>query len=117
MNHAIKAALLSGLVLPGLGQMFLKQYRRGIALMLAALAGLSVIAVSAVQKTLAVLDQVRTESGDFDMEKLSSITAQAAPASDSLLLNAALGVLVFCWAFGIIDAYRIGKEKDSGTSV
>ena len=34
MKNSLKGALLSGLVFPGLGQVVLKHYKRGFALML-----------------------------------------------------------------------------------
>lgn len=114
MNRAIKAALLSGLVFPGLGQLFLKQYQRGIGLMLAVLAGLSVLIFNAVRKALAVLEQAQTANGTIDMEKAAAIAAQAGSATDGYLFNTALGVVLFCWAFGIVDAYNSGKQKDAG---
>ncbi len=113
MNYALKAALLSGLVFPGLGQLFLKHYQRGIGLMLAVLASLSVIVVTIVQRALAVLEQVQTEGGAIDMEKLSAVTAQSSTPSGSLLYDTALGVVAFCWAFAIVDAYNRGKQKDA----
>jgi len=38
MSNSLKAALLSGLVFPGIGQVVLKRYRRGVVLMLIVLA-------------------------------------------------------------------------------
>ena len=38
MKNSMKGALLSGLVFPGLGQIALKRYRRGFALMLTVMA-------------------------------------------------------------------------------
>ena len=43
MNTAIKAALLSALVFPGSGQIYLKRYWRGLIMML--LAGLSLVVI------------------------------------------------------------------------
>lgn len=40
MNNSLKGALLSGVVFPGLGQIILKHYKRGIALMFWVLAGI-----------------------------------------------------------------------------
>jgi hypothetical protein len=43
MKKSSKAALLSGLIFPGIGHMVLKQYLRGSVLMFSALAAFSVI--------------------------------------------------------------------------
>ena len=43
MKKAIKAALLSALVFPGVGQMYLKRYVRGLIPMVLILAGLGML--------------------------------------------------------------------------
>ena len=52
----MKGALLSGLVLPGLGQFVLRQYRRGTILVIAVLAALSGITFTAVHNALTLLE-------------------------------------------------------------
>jgi hypothetical protein len=42
MKNSLKGALLSGLVFPGLGQVFFRHYLRGIALMLVICVSLSI---------------------------------------------------------------------------
>jgi hypothetical protein len=37
---------------------------------------------------------------------------QAAAASDSPMITAVSVLLLVCWIVGIIDAWRIGKQKD-----
>ena len=62
MNNALKGALLSGLVFPGLGQVNLKHYKRGIALMLIVSISLLVIVVKAVLQALTILSYLRCPS-------------------------------------------------------
>ena len=50
MDKSLKAALLSGLVLPGLGQFFLKRYKRGAALVLVVLGSMFVIISKALEQ-------------------------------------------------------------------
>jgi TM2 domain-containing membrane protein YozV len=108
----LKGALLSGLVFPGLGQLVLKRYRRGFALMLTVMAGLSVMVVTAVQQAYAILDRIETEGGLPDRDTITQAAAQAAAASDSLVITAVSLLIIVCWIVGIIDAYRIGKKMD-----
>ena len=58
MPNSFKAALLSGLVFPGLGQIVLKHHKRGIALMLVVLACLMAIVVKGVQQGLVILEKI-----------------------------------------------------------
>jgi hypothetical protein len=112
MKNSMKGALLSGLVFPGLGQIALKRYWRGFALMLAVMAGLYVMIVTAVQQAYAILDSIETEGGVPDSDTISQAAAQAAAASDSPLITVVSLLIFVCWIVGIIDAYRIGKQKD-----
>ena len=48
MSHALKAALLSGLVFPGLGQIMLKHYKRGIAVVVVTLVLMALFMIYAV---------------------------------------------------------------------
>jgi hypothetical protein len=112
MKNAMKGALLSGLVLPGLGQVVLKSYKRGIALMLGVLAAFSVIVAKTVQHALAILEMVASEGGSVDVESVSNAANQATTAADSLIFNLAFGVIAICWVVGVVDAYYTGKKKD-----
>jgi len=112
MNNSLKGALLSGLVFPGLGQVILKHYKRGIAFMLAVLAGLSVIIVKASQQALAIVEKIQSEGGAIDMNTISKAATQASTTSESLIFNLVLLLIIVCWILGVVDASRIGRKKD-----
>ena len=112
MKNSMKGALLSGLVFPGLGQIALKHYWRGGVLILAVMAGLYIMIVTALQQAYAVLDAIETEGGMPDSETISQAAAQAAAASDSPMITVVSVLIMVCWIVGIIDAFRIGKQKD-----
>ena len=54
MRASQKGALLSGLVFPGAGQIALKHYKRGIALVFAVTIGMVAMVVKGVQVALAI---------------------------------------------------------------
>jgi large-conductance mechanosensitive channel len=112
MNNALKAALLSGLVFPGLGQVNLKHYKRGIALMLIVSASLLVIVVKVVLQAFLILEKIESGGQAINMSSILNATTQASTTSDSLLYNFVLFLIIACWIIGIVDAYRIGKKKD-----
>jgi len=114
MNNAIKGMLLSGLVLPGLGQVVLKSYKRGIAIMLLVLIALITIVVSASRKALVILEKVATEGGAVDMESISNAASQATTTADHLLFNLSWLLILVCWLVGVVDAYTTGKKIDRG---
>jgi hypothetical protein len=112
MKNSMKGALLSGLVFPGLGQIALKHYWRGFALVLAVMAGLYIMIVTAVQQAYVILDTLEAEGGMPDSDTISQAAARAATASDSPMITAVSVLILVCWIVGIIDAWRIGKQKD-----
>jgi len=112
MNHSVKAAFLSGAVFPGLGQVVLKHYVSGIALMLVVSASLVVIVKKALEQALAILEKIQWEGGTIDMTTISNAATQASTSSDSRTFNFLLFLIGSCWLIGIVDAYRIGKKKD-----
>ncbi len=112
MKHSVKGAFLSGAVFPGLGQIVLKHYVRGIALMLTVSASLVVLVKKAVEQALAILEKIQWEGGVIDMITISNAATQASTSSDGQTFNFLLFLIVSCWLIGTVDAYRIGKKKD-----
>ena len=112
MSNALKGALLSGLVFPGLGQVNLRHYKRGIVLMLIVSVSLLVIVVKAVLLAFTILEKIDLEGRAIDMSAILNATTQATTTSDSLLYNFLLFLIILCWIIGIVDAYRIGKKRD-----
>ena len=110
MNNSTKAALLSGLGFPGLGQVFLKHYKRAAVIILATLAGLGIIIVEAVQIGLAIMEKIMSEGGAMNFETISDAATQA--VTSFLTMNLGFLLIILCWIIGTIDAYRIGKKKD-----
>lgn len=112
MKKSSKAALLSGLVFPGIGHITLKQYLRGAILMLGTLIALSVIVNSAYQRALAIVDRINSGDVPVDTAALSEMVANSASGAGDLAENIAVIVLGACWLFGIVDSYRIGIAQD-----
>jgi hypothetical protein len=108
--------LLSGLIMPGLGQVALKHYKRGIVLMTAVSIAILVMVLTAVAQALAILEELSASGGPLDMAAITRAARQSAASSDQLGLNLAFLVIVTCWLIGLADAYRVGKQKDRDTS-
>lgn len=113
MKNALKGMLLSGLVLPGLGQVVLKSYKRGIALMLLVLIAFISIVVTASRQALAILEKVAAEGGAVDMELILNAASQATTTTDHLLFNIALLLIFVCWIVSVVDAYTTGRKIDT----
>ena len=112
MKGSSKAALLSGLIFPGVGHMVLKQYLRGSVLMLSALVAFSVIVTSVFQRALTIVDRIN--SGEIPVESgaIAEMVSNSTSAADGSIENTAVIVLVACWLIGIIDSYRLGVAQE-----
>jgi TM2 domain-containing membrane protein YozV len=114
MSRSTIAVLLSALVIPGAGHLFLKHTGRGVALIVISLAGLWIIVDQAMQQASTVLDRLEAEGGALDPAHISDLVAQTSGSPGSTLATVATLVLTGCWLFGIVDAYRLGRK---GTQV
>ncbi len=112
MTRSTKAALLSGLVFPGIGHMVLKQYLRGSALIISALIASSVIVTVVIQRALTIVDRIN--SGDIPVETgaIAEMVSNSTNGADSLIENISVIVLGACWLIGIIDSYRLGIAQE-----
>ena len=111
MSRSTNAVLLSALVLPGAGHLYLKNYPRGIALIVASLACLGVLVERVMQQASIVLDKLASEGDAVDPGRLADLVAQASNDPGSLVVTVASLVLAGCWVIGIVDAYRLGKDQ------
>lgn len=105
--------MLSGLVLPGLGQVVLGVKKRGWLLILTAIFCFGVIVVSATQKAFAILEILAAEGKPLDIQSISEAAVQASTTSGTAVFNLFFLALILCWLFSIVDAYRIGARQDS----
>ncbi len=116
MTKPTKAALLSGLIFPGIGHVFLKHYLRGSILMLPALVALSAIVKVAFQQAQAIVDRVVSGEVPLETVAISKLVAESPNDSDSLMSSISVFVFVACWLIGIIDSYRIGAALEKQNS-
>ena len=112
MKKSTKAALLSGLIFPGIGHVALRKYLRGLILIATSLAALSILMARAYQHAQLIANRILSGEISMDTEAISQAVAASADASDSLVGNILVGVLAVCWLAGIIDSYRIGASLE-----
>lgn len=112
MSKALKGVLLSGLILPGLGQIVLKQYMRGVAFIVAVMVGLAVIMLKAAQTAMAIVEKSGPATENLDVNQMMTATNQAIAEAGTLGYNLALALIVLAWLFGAVDAYFVGRKLD-----
>jgi hypothetical protein len=116
MKRSSKAALLSGLIFPGIGHVVLKQYLRASILIVSTLVALKVIVTSTYQRALTVVDRINHGDIPVDARALEEMVSNSAGGAGSLVENIAVIVLVACWLIGIIDSYRLGVAQEKSMS-
>jgi len=114
MKISYKAALLSTFVFPGVGQLYLKRYWRGLFIMFFIFTGLGYIIWSVTVSALNQLDEVivKIQGGTPNLQELSDVVGSKM-LNTSPYINIVLYVIVCFWIVAIIDAYIIGKQKES----
>jgi TM2 domain-containing membrane protein YozV len=113
MKVSYKAALLSTFVFPGVGHLYLKRYWRGLVIMFFVFTGLGYMIWSATIAALNVLDDamVKMQGGTTNLQELSDIVGSKMLTTDPYH-DAVFYVIICFWIFAIIDAYRIGKQRE-----
>jgi TM2 domain-containing membrane protein YozV len=113
MSRSTKAVLLSALVLPGVGQLYLKHLWSGLALIAASLMCLGFIVEDAIQQASVVLAQLESGTVTPDVAHITNLVNQASNGSSGVAVTIATWGLAACWLAGIVDAYRLGKQQDA----
>lgn len=111
MSKDVKAALLSGLVFPGLGHFYLKHQARGALLAVAAAAALYVLLSNIMARAEQIAAQIQRGEIAPDIATISQAVSSQAGGDDTLLSIAAIALPVV-WLLGIIDAFRAGRSLD-----
>ena len=112
MKRSSKAALLSGLIFPGIGHIVLEKYLRGSVLILFALVALSVIVNRIYQRALTIVDRINSGDIPVDTGAIAEMVSNSTSGADSFIENIAVIVLGACWLIGVIDSYRLGVAQE-----
>jgi hypothetical protein len=112
MKISTKAVLLSALVLPGAGHIYLKKYIPGLALITVSIASLYYLIASATKQALQIVEQIQNGDVPLDATTITDLASMPPAGTEYLLQNMATAVIIICWVIGIIDAYRIGGKRD-----
>lgn len=106
MKKSLKAVLLSGLVFPGTGQLYLGQRRRGWALIFSVLLIFVYIVIHMTVQAYREIAAAAAQGFAIDMTALQTSVA----ASSDTVTTAGLALLILIWLAAIIDAYMAGER-------
>jgi len=109
MRKAILAPLLSGLVMPGLGQLINRQLAKGGLLV----AGMSLLFMAMLGFTFYHFSRAAAALGELapGADKWAALRNQLLK-QDTAWLWAGGGLLFIVWAYAILDAFYWGRMRD-----
>lgn len=111
MRKSIKAALLSGLVFPGAGHLFLKKHISGAVLACASLAAFYLIIANIIEKAQQITEKILQGEIALDVDAITELVSRQ-PSGNDPQLEIAWFVLIICWLIAIADSYRCGRAQD-----
>lgn len=112
MKTSRKAIFLSALVLPGLGQITLKRYKTGIAIMLAVLLSIYNMMSIAMEQANAIVNKMIAQGGVLDITTIANAATQATGSTGNATYNLYLWIIIACWLISIVDVWKAGKKSE-----
>lgn len=116
-NLAVKAALLSGLLFPGAGHVFLKKYYRGAIFIIFSLAFVFLFILHVVFTGKYILDSSLLKATSSGKDNLLLLMAEIVKSLNLNYIIIIFVMLFLLWIISIIDAYFAGKKEFSNNHV
>ncbi|PKN53412.1 MAG: hypothetical protein CVU55_01960 [Deltaproteobacteria bacterium HGW-Deltaproteobacteria-13] len=111
MNIATKAALYNALLFPGWGQIYLKDYKKGTAIIVAVIAAILSILFSVIQTTKTLLKISPFKKGTVTLEAVVKLSVTSLKQLNLSYISPLLLFILLLWIFSMIDAYLRGKKE------
>ncbi len=109
MTRSMKAALLSGLVFPGAGQIYLGRRRRGWAFIVSVIL---IFAYDVIYVTVHAYREIAAAQAKGAVIDITAIQKSVAASSDAAT-TAGLALLLLIWLAAILDAYVAGERMQA----
>lgn len=110
MKTQKKAVLLSALVLPGLGQITLKRYKIGIAIIVTTIISIYRMMSIAMEQANVIVNKLMAQGGVLDMQAIVNASGQSVGAVGNASYNLYVWIIIICWLISIADAWLAGKK-------
>lgn len=109
MNRSMKAALMSGLVFPGTGQLLLGYRWRGLLFLVPALAAAVYFFLHVWERAQFILTELETGRMPLDPLLIAARLEQQGQQA-SAMVSVAAAVMLVCWIGSTIDAWWLGRQ-------
>jgi hypothetical protein len=112
MKKSTKAVLLSALVFPGAGHIYLKKYIPGAALIGISCAGIYYLISKMVEQSMQIIDQIQSGAVQPDIASITDMVSKQSSGPQAEILNIVTIIITLCWLGGMIDSYRLGRANE-----
>ncbi len=112
MKRSMKAALLSGLVFPGAGQIYLGRRRRGWVLIASVILIFACVVIHMTSQAYRMIAAATAKGEAIDAAALQ----RAVAASSDAVATAGFVLLILLWIAAILDAWSTGERLQSQTA-
>jgi hypothetical protein len=109
MKKSTVAVLLSLLVFPGAGHVYLKRGARGLLFIAPTLAAGWYVIHQAFEEATRIVDQIT--AGTMAMDPAAMAAQMEQSGGNTLLANVASAVLLLCWLGAAIDAWMLARSR------
>ena len=109
MSRSTTALLLSALVFPGAGHLYLKRKTRALLFIVPALVAGAYFVVDATRRATDLADQIMSGSMGTDPVAIAARLEQAGPTP--FLVSLAIYIMLACWIVAAVDAWRLGRQR------
>lgn len=110
MNQSTKAALLSGLIFPGVGQIVTGKKTRGGFFVGFTVVILYLLISEVITKAYPVIETMQKKGIAIDAESIAKATSDLTGFSENLYLNSLLIIFIITWFVSVVDAYLVVKK-------
>jgi len=108
MSRSTIALLLSALVFPGAGHLYLKRRGRALLFIVPTLVAAGWFIMDATRRASDIVDQIMAGKMDADPFAMAARLEQAGPTS--MLVEVAMYVMLACWIGAAVDAWLLGRK-------
>ena len=109
MHQSTKAALLSGLIFPGMGQLSTGNKKRGWIFVSAIIINIYLMINEIISEAQDVILDMQRKGMALDADNISKATSELSGFSENIYLNVLLVTFIIIWFISIVDAYKMGK--------
>lgn len=114
MSRATKSALLSALVFPGAGHVFLKQYVSAVLFAGIALSATYYLVSVMIHQATMILEKIEQGQMAPDPAAINALLEAQTGGTEAQYISLATIAFVVVWLWASADAYRVGRRQDRG---